>query len=399
MDYVASDALEAGLEHVRLSPSDHGRIKLIVRRPAVDARELLDVGTLDPAEGLVGDTWSQRGSRRTVDGSAHPDMQLTLMNSRASALVAGGAEGQPLAGDQLHVDLDLSTGNLPAGTRLAMGSAIIEITDQPHTGCQKFAARFGTDALRMVNSTDGRALRLRGANARILVGGTVRTGDEITKLPPPDDAEPAYDLRRVIDAQQRFSTAIASLGQSDLARPTGLPGWTVAHVLAHVARNADSHVRRTQAAIRGVMVEQYDGGYEGRERDIVASAARPLAEVVHDVFDSGAALNTAWLNVPPEAWGRQTRDVGGRERPLSALPGRRWQELEVHLVDLEVGVTHADWSDDFVAVWLPRLRASLSERLGSGQPPGPGVLDEREELAWLYGRLRRDELAVLAPWR
>jgi hypothetical protein len=149
----------------------------------VDEREVLGEATLDRVEGLVGDTWRARGSSRTADGSSHPDMQLNLMNSRTAALVAGHPDRWQLAGDQLYVDLDLSEANLPPGTRLELGSAVIEITAQPHLGCKKFSARFGNDALRFVNSSIGRELRLRGANAKVVVPGHVRVGDPIRKLP------------------------------------------------------------------------------------------------------------------------------------------------------------------------------------------------------------------------
>jgi hypothetical protein len=183
VEHLCTAALEAGLGDVRLSPSDGGTVELIVRRPAVDEREVLAEGTLDVAAGLVGDTWRVRGSSRTTDGSSHPDMQLTVMNSRAAQLVAQDPGRRMLAGDQLYVDLDLSPANLPPGTRLAVGSAVIEVTQQPHLGCAKFAARFGKDAWRFVNSRAGRELRLRGLNARVAVSGTVRPGDTIRKRP------------------------------------------------------------------------------------------------------------------------------------------------------------------------------------------------------------------------
>jgi hypothetical protein len=173
--------LESGLDSVRTSPRDDGRLELIVRRPGVGEREVLPEGRLDELDGLVGDTWRARGSRRTPDGSANPGMQVTLMNARAARLVAGPVERWPLAGDQLYVDLDLSTENLPAGTRLTIGDAVIEVTDQPHTGCAKFAQRFGKDAVKFVNSTEGRALNLRGINARVVIGGAIREGDAIRK--------------------------------------------------------------------------------------------------------------------------------------------------------------------------------------------------------------------------
>jgi hypothetical protein len=182
-EHLPTAVLETGLDHIRRSPADLGRIELIVARPAVGQRLVLAEAGLDPACGLAGDTWAVRGSSRTADGSAHPDMQLTLMNARAALLVAGDPGRRPLCGDQLYVDLDLSPDNLPAGTRLALGTAVIEITAQPHTGCKKFAARFGIDALRFVNSRTGRSLRLRGVNCGVLVAGTVRAGDLIRKLP------------------------------------------------------------------------------------------------------------------------------------------------------------------------------------------------------------------------
>jgi hypothetical protein len=172
-------ALEQALADVRRSPAGAGTVELIVRRPALEERELLEVAELDPVEGLVGDTWSTRPSSRTPDGSPHPDMQLTLMNARAVAAIAGPRERWPLAGDQLYVDLDLSPAALPPGTRLLVGTAAVEITAEPHTGCGKFVRRFGVDAAKLVNSPAGRELNLRGVNARVVAAGEVRVGDAI----------------------------------------------------------------------------------------------------------------------------------------------------------------------------------------------------------------------------
>jgi hypothetical protein len=180
--HLTTPRLEDGLDHICSSPTDIGRVELIVRRPAVDERDVLDEGVLDLAEGLVGDTWRIRGSSRTPDGSAHPEMQLNVINARLSSLVAVDPDRRALAGDQLHLDLDLSEANLPPGTRLALGSAVIEVTGIPHRGCAKFRARFGADALRFVNSPTGRALRLRGLNAKVVVAGGVRQGDDVRKL-------------------------------------------------------------------------------------------------------------------------------------------------------------------------------------------------------------------------
>jgi MOSC domain-containing protein YiiM len=176
-------ALGESLDNIRESPADNGTVELIVRRPAVDEREVLTEAWLDVHHGLEGDTWLARGSSRTPDGSANMEAQLTLMNARTAAAVAGERERWPLAGDQLYVDLDLSLENLPPGSRVQIGSAVIEFSEAPHTGCAKFSARFGVGALRFVNSPTGRELRLRGANCRVVVAGIIRPGDLIRKLP------------------------------------------------------------------------------------------------------------------------------------------------------------------------------------------------------------------------
>ncbi len=181
MGHMELAALEAGLDQIRRSPKDRGRVELIVRRPAENEREILAQATLDRDRGLVGDTWRARGGSRTNAGGPNPGRQLTLMNARVAALVAGGGDRWELAGDQLYVDLDLSYANVPPGTRLAVGSAIIEVSDQPHRGCKKFGARFGWDALQFVNSDVGRELNLRGINAQVVSGGMVRSGDVIRK--------------------------------------------------------------------------------------------------------------------------------------------------------------------------------------------------------------------------
>jgi hypothetical protein len=153
--------LEAGLEEIRRSPADGGPLELIVRRPREGEREVLAEGELCLSRGLVGDSWSVRRSSRTADGSPHPEMQLNVVNARAIALAARGRERWPLAGDQLYLDLDLSGENLPPGTRLALGEAVIEVTAQPHTGCKKFVARFGVEAMKFFNSQAGRPGRIR----------------------------------------------------------------------------------------------------------------------------------------------------------------------------------------------------------------------------------------------
>jgi MOSC domain-containing protein YiiM len=183
LQYVELASLEESLDHIRAAPADAGTLELIARRPAVDERQVLSEARLNLHDGLEGDTWLVRGSSRTPDGGPNPDAQLTVMNARAAAAMAGDRDRWPLAGDQLYVDLDISRTNLPPGSRVQIGTAVIEFSEPPHTGCAKFSGRFGVDALKFVNSPIGRELRLRGANCRVVVAGTVRTGDVIRKLP------------------------------------------------------------------------------------------------------------------------------------------------------------------------------------------------------------------------
>ncbi|NNC76271.1 MAG: MOSC domain-containing protein [Acidimicrobiia bacterium] len=176
------NSLETGLAHVSESPTHAGEVHLIVQRPAQGKRKIVDNAEIDETQGLIGDNWRSRGSRRSPDGSANPNAQITLMNSRAAALVAGTRDRWALAGDQIYTDLDLSEDNLPPGTQLKVGTATIEVSDQPHTGCVKFKTHFGDDALKFVNSETGRSLRLRGMNARVIESGKVSLGDKVEKL-------------------------------------------------------------------------------------------------------------------------------------------------------------------------------------------------------------------------
>jgi len=175
--------LVAGLDHVRAAPPDVGVLELIVRRPSPGERETIESGELTTEDGLVGDGWLTRGSRQSADGSAEVPRQVTLMNSRAAALFAGDRARWPIAGDQLYVDLDLSEANVPAGTKLRIGTAVVEVSVEPHTGCQKFTQRFGLEATRLLRSPEGMPLQLRGINARVLDPGTVNVGDSVEKVP------------------------------------------------------------------------------------------------------------------------------------------------------------------------------------------------------------------------
>lgn len=181
-NHLSLEQLNAGLDHIRRSPADGGTLLMVVQRPDVDQRNVVEEGRLDVDDGLVGDTWKDRGSASTADGSANPAAQVTVINSRAIQLMARSKDRWPLAGDQLVIDIDISEQNLPAGTRLSVGAAVIEISAEPHTGCLKFANRFGSDALRFVSTRTGQTMRLRGVNARVVKSGAIRAGDVVARV-------------------------------------------------------------------------------------------------------------------------------------------------------------------------------------------------------------------------
>ena len=174
--------LEAGIGEVLASPGDGGTLEMIVRRPGTNRREVINEGRLTFEAGLEGDTWRLRDGYVTADGAPDPDAQLTLTNSRFADLIAGSRDLWPLAGDQLYVDLDLSVDNLPPGARLRIGDASIEIKALPHTGCKKYAQRFGAQALRFTATPEGRRRNLRGVYARVVEPGTVRVGDPVQRI-------------------------------------------------------------------------------------------------------------------------------------------------------------------------------------------------------------------------
>jgi MOSC domain-containing protein YiiM len=174
-----SAELEALLDGILAAPGDHGVIEMIVRRPAENEREVLETAELTSEAGLVGDDWA---NRLDENGELRLVAQLTLMNSRVTDAVAVSRERWPLAGDQVYVNMDLSTANLPPGSKVRLGEAVIEISEVPHTGCAKFAGRFGKDALRFVNVGTGKANRFRGVNAFVIEGGSFSLGDVVTKL-------------------------------------------------------------------------------------------------------------------------------------------------------------------------------------------------------------------------
>ncbi len=181
VQYLSMAELEAGMDYIRQSPKDQGTLKMIVRRPNVDEREVLQEGELNTAEGLVGDTWKVRVNKHSADGLTNVNAQITMMNARTIALLAQDEESWPLAGDQLYVDMNLSDDNLPPGTQLGIGSAILEVSPDPHTGCNKFSSRFGVEALKFVNSPEGKRLHLRGINTKVIQAGIIRVGDVVRK--------------------------------------------------------------------------------------------------------------------------------------------------------------------------------------------------------------------------
>ena len=180
--HLALAELEEGLAEIRRSPKDQGVLKAIVVRPETDGRVSLPRCELSPDGGVHGDNWAKGCWMSLPDGRPHPDVQVTIMNARVIALIAQDEARWPLAGDNLYIDLDLSADNLPPGTRLSVGSALLEITGVPHKGCKKFAARYGVDATRFVNSREGLGLHLRGIYARIVERGVVTVGDTVAKL-------------------------------------------------------------------------------------------------------------------------------------------------------------------------------------------------------------------------
>lgn len=178
------------------------------------------------------------------------------------------------------------------------------------------------------------------------------------------------DLVRVAASTERLLANLVGLDDAAVASPSLLPGWTRGHVLTHIARNADSHRRRIEGSLRGDLVDQYVGGYEGRAADIEAGAARSVATLIDDVAELASALHTAWSALPDEVWDRPSRDVSGTVRPARDLPARRCQEVEIHHVDLDLGYGPHDWPADFVDEALTRLAPTLEHRL----PPDVGVM-------------------------
>lgn len=202
----------------------------------------------------------------------------------------------------------------------------------------------------------------------------------------PDD-----DIAGAVAAHARLLANLEGLTDSDVARPSLLPGWTVGHVLTHLARNADSHVRMLEGAADGRAVEQYPGGRAAREAAIDAGAGRAAGVLVDDVRAASWRLEGLWATVPDHVWGGHAFAADGARRPCVRLPFHRWREVEVHQVDLGIGPTWDDWPDDYVARELPRVLASLPHRL-----PDPAA--RRRLTAWLLDRAPTPGALDLGGW-
>lgn len=174
MKHLTKEEIKNGMAQVIESPKDKGVLELIVRRPQENGREVLETGELDTEKGLVGDVWLEE------DGDH--ETQIAMINSRIIDLLAQDKERWKLAGDQLYIDLDLSDENLPHGAQLEIGSAILQVTPEPHNGCKKFVERFGLDAMKFVNSKVGKQFHLRGIYAKVIQSGTIRQGDAVKKV-------------------------------------------------------------------------------------------------------------------------------------------------------------------------------------------------------------------------
>jgi maleylpyruvate isomerase len=208
--------------------------------------------------------------------------------------------------------------------------------------------------------------------------------------PPPDvPADTARTLDACRDASARLLATLHGLDDATARRPSRLPDWTVGHVVTHLARNADSHVRMMEAAMAGRVADQYEGGLDSRAADIAASAGRPAAELIADLNRAIDDLDATWGRVPIEVWATgQGRMGNGELCPCAELPSRRWREVEIHRVDLGLGGEPADWPDAYVEQELPKALAHLPDRLSPA--------DRATLLAWLVGRAEAPP--GLPPW-
>jgi maleylpyruvate isomerase len=202
--------------------------------------------------------------------------------------------------------------------------------------------------------------------------------------PMPVRTDAATDLAACQKAHKRLLATVSTLTDPQAHAPSRLPGWTVGHVLTHLARHADSVVRRLGASARDEVIDQYVGGPAGRAAAIEAGAGRSATALIDDVRSSAAALEAAIVTMPPDAWERVTVAVTGDRQPAWAVVHRRVIEVEIHHVDLGLGYEPGDWPAEFVA-----------ELLVDGLPALAGRADPNELLAWILGR---GEAPELPPW-
>ena len=227
------------------------------------------------------------------------------------------------------------------------------------------------------------------------------------------------DRGQVHHSHARLAGTLSRLTDDDVRRPSLLPGWTVGHVVTHLARNADSFVRLLEGAARGEVAAQYPGGSTQRDGDIDAGSRRPAAQLVEDVVEASARLEAVWSSIDEEVWRTATGRFASGTWPLADLPFRRWREVEIHHVDLDLGYRWDDWPDGYVDAELERALAGLPGRLDTGLAVAIEVTDTEERwtvpegsahatplradrrllLAWLVGRTGDGEgFPRLGPW-
>ena len=192
------------------------------------------------------------------------------------------------------------------------------------------------------------------------------------------------------EAHTRLMRRVASLTDLDIRSPSLLPGWTVGHVLTHLARNADAHARRLSGALRGEDVPKYESGQSQRRGEIEAGAGRSASEIVADLDASLSHLETVFAESDAAGW-PNGHFLGGGDYGVAGCPAHRLREVQMHHVDLGLGYSPADWPDEYVAWDLPVLLATAAERLSSPS-------EQRSLMAWLAGRGPLDATTTLAPW-
>ena len=368
--YITLAELEAGLDDIRAAPKEVGTVRMIVRRPAVGARERLDTGELSVTDGLVGDSWNRRGGSSAGGGGPDRDTQLNVTTCRAMGLIAQDEARWPLAGDQLFVDMDLSRANLPPPTRLAVGSAVIVVTAQPHTGCQKFVSRFGLDATQFVNSTVGRSLNLRGINARVVQAGTVSVSDAVYRVDP---VHPAIPLHTSVDRAIAALRAISEEASALRRRPEA---WSPREVIGHLIDSAsNNHQRFVRAQFSDDLV------FPGYDQDAWVTAQRyqeaPWSELVSLWHGFNLQLVRVMDAVADDMRTRERHSHNLYEIASRGVPKSEPTTLDYFLHDYVDHLEHhllQILGADFDAEWYPLCRSVQQWRSSRPSPiDGQGV--------------------------